>query len=233
MKQHDSTGRVSAFFGANTQVPILNGLLATMWMKGGSIAWRPSLTTPPSQNTAFVKGRKLPVDEATRFDGTCVSLLRCERCDAIFFFSLPPSLPSHAPFRRKNMPAQDPREGSLKVRQKFGPPPWFSSARSAVVCLRKMRRTFFFFFFFPNSRGEERAKKPPETRTMSTKKQKKKIQGSPKMRSPPLVFVRKVRGGIAANDATQFFFFLFPPRFRLMHRSGEKICPLRTQKKVR
>ena len=69
MKQHDSTGRVSAFFGANTQVPILNELLATMWMKGGSVAWRPS--------------RKLLVDEATRFDGTCVSL-RCEHTGSNF-----------------------------------------------------------------------------------------------------------------------------------------------------
>ena len=95
--------------------------------------------------------------------------------------SPPPSLPPHVPSGCKKMPAQDPREGPLKVRPKCGPPPvrmvrgGISSARSAAV--QKNARIgpsvkakdaiflqFFFPIFFSNSRGEERADQPLDTR---------------------------------------------------------------------
>ena len=45
IKHHDSTGRVS-LFDANTQVAILNELLATRCMKMGSFFWRPPPPNP-------------------------------------------------------------------------------------------------------------------------------------------------------------------------------------------
>ena len=121
-----------------------------------------------------------------------------------FFFSSPLASASRTVWAQKKArsgPSGRHVKGTLEIRS---PPLVFVRKVRGGVSAKDATR---LLFFFSNSRGEERAEKPLETRNMSRKKRKKKKKNSPKMRSPPLVFVRKVRGEISANDATIFFFF--------------------------
>ena len=60
--------------------------------------------------------------------------------------SPPPSLPPHVPSGCKKMPAQDPREGPLKVRPKCGPPPGFRPQGPRRYFRERCDAIFFFGF---------------------------------------------------------------------------------------
>ena len=118
----------------------------------------------------------------------------------------PASAPK-SPWRPAKCPQKN-RKKKFKARPKCGLPPWFSCARSAAEFPRTMRGPFFFFSspLASASRtvwAQKKARSGPSGRF---------VKGALEIRSPPLVFVRKVRGGVSAKDATRlllFFFFEF------------------------
>ena len=73
---------VCAFFGANTQVAILNELLATRRMKGGSIAWRPSIHPPLRKRLSSRDESCLSMKQHDSTGRVC--LLRCEHTGCNF-----------------------------------------------------------------------------------------------------------------------------------------------------
>ena len=126
----------------------------------------------------------------------------------------PASAPK-SPWRPAKCPQKN-RKKKFKARPKCGLPPWFSCARSAAEFPRTMRGPFFFFSspLASASRtvwAQKKARSGPSGRF---------VKGALEIRSPPLVFVRKVRGGVSAKDATRLFFFFF--FFRIL---GGKSAP--------
>ena len=197
-----------AFFGANTQVAILNELLATRRMKGGSFAWRPS---PPSSLTAPQKQDQPGTpDQSENHTNQCSFSSRVYG-KQIFFSKISGVLSSPLPLAsasrtvgvQKNAHT-GPSGRTVKGPPEFGPPPWFSSARSAAVFLRKIRPKMFFQLRIQG--GRARSKSPWNPQNVHTKPEKKKLKAGPKCGLPPWFSCARSAAEFPRTMRRNFFF---------------------------